>query len=517
VENPKKSAKLYQGGSLKTAAACAIDGEPSDVQLHLGEIGDKQDGARALKLLEGLGRFFEVKDNCDENFLFAYYQKTIAGVFIGTGLGKPTAKSAIGAVSKALRSAGSSERTIAELCADKRKPEQAFGISIVSRGGLAEVQDQLLDWSQGKCALDTASRSAKRISGVKMFDIVGMKGFKDDKDVPSTPVSTPTETPQSVGARFFGSILSKRATCKHIQVESGDSCAALAARCNIRGRDLLTYNPKKDLCATLKEDDYICCSSGDPYKPEPPKPSADGTCATHLIKDRDTCASLAKKAGVTIADLEKFNKGKTWAWTDCKDLLVGYNMCLGPGNPPMPPPQEGAECGPLVPGTKAPTNKSVSIADLNPCPLKACCSNWGFCGVFPAHCADHAPEGGGPGSKKKGFQTTCVSNCGNKIKENSGPPSEFQRIGYYEAYGVNRDCLWLNAKDANTDGSYTHIHWAFASIDPATWKLVIKEGKGQWADFKKLKAKRIVSIGRSILKRAMHASDTNIVSSRWVG
>ncbi|KAF5659318.1 class V chitinase Chi100 [Fusarium denticulatum] len=440
VDNPKKSSKLYQGGSLRTAAACAIDGEPSDVQLLLDESGDKTDGSRVLKLLEGLRKFFELQDNCDENFLFSYYQQTIAGIFVGNGLGKLTVNSL-------------SELTTIELCGVNRKREQVFGISINAHGNLAEIQKQLMNWSEGKCALKPVSLSTKRISGVKMFDIIGMKGFENTEDSPSTPTPEPTSRPQNVSPRFLGSLFSKRATCKHIQVVSGDSCAALAARCNIRGNDFLKYNPQKNLCSTLKENDYVCCSSGEPFKPEPPKPSTDGTCATHLIKDGDTCDSLAREAGVTIQDLEKFNKGRTWAWTDCKDLLLGYNMCLGPGNPPMPPPQEGAECGPLVPGTKGPTNKSVSIADLNPCPLKACCSNWGFCSVFPAHCTDNSPEGGGPGSKKKSFQTSCVSNCGNKIKQNSGPPSAFQRIGCYEAYGMNRDCLWLNAKDANTDGS----------------------------------------------------------------
>jgi hypothetical protein len=135
------------------------------------------------------------------------------------------------------------------------------------------------------------------------------------------------------------------------------------------------------------------------------------------------------------------------------------------------------------------------MADLNPCPLKACCSNWGFCGVFPDHCKVNAPANGAPGSKKKGFQNTCVSNCGTDIKQNSGPPKAFSRIGYYAAFGRDRDCLRLKAKNANTDGSYTHIHWAFASINPKTWKPVITQGKDQWSDFKKLKAKRIVSFG----------------------
>lgn len=85
-------------------------------------------------------------------------------------------------------------------------------------------------------------------------------------------------------------------------------------------------------------------------------------------------------------------------WTECKNMLLGYNMCLSDGKAGLPPPQAGAECGPLVPGT-ALTDSTTSIADLNPCALKACCSNWGFCGVFPAHCDIHQPEGGGPGSK----------------------------------------------------------------------------------------------------------------------
>ncbi|KAL7936765.1 hypothetical protein V8C35DRAFT_296407 [Trichoderma chlorosporum] len=177
-------------------------------------------------------------------------------------------------------------------------------------------------------------------------------------------------------------------------------------------------------------------------------------------------------------------------------MLVGYNMCLSAGRAPLPPPQAGAECGPLVAGTKLPADSKTAIAELNPCPLKACCSNWGFCGVFPAHCDIHASSGGGPGTKEKGFQNTCVSNCGNKIKSNSGPPATFQRIGYYEAFGLDRDCLWLKARNANTDGTYTHIHWGFATIDSSTWKLVINDTKSQWTDFKKLpNVKKIVSIG----------------------
>ncbi|KAK4063449.1 CAZyme family GH18 and CBM24 [Trichoderma aggressivum f. europaeum] len=279
------------------------------------------------------------------------------------------------------------------------------------------------------------------------------------------------------------STLDKRVTCRYKQINFGDSCAALAARCGISPADFSTFNPSTNLCSSLKPGGY-------------PQPNPDGTCAPHVIVNGDSCDDLAKKNNITTADVEKFNQGKTWAWTACKDMLVGYNMCLSTGRAPLPPPQAGAACGPLVAGTKLPADNTTSIAELNPCPLKACCSNWGFCGIFPAHCDIHAPPGGGPGTKEKGFQNTCVSNCGNKIKSNSGPPPRFQRIGYYEAFGLDRDCLWLEAKNANTDGTYRHIHWGFATIDSATWKLKINDTKGQWADFKKLpNVKKIVSIG----------------------
>ncbi|KAI8409045.1 hypothetical protein FOFC_11997 [Fusarium oxysporum] len=275
--------------------------------------------------------------------------------------------------------------------------------------------------------------------------------------------------------------LEKRAVCKSIRVGSGGTCTTLSVRCGIRGADFVKYNTKSNLCSTLREGDAVCCSAGDLPKSETPKPNADGTCATHLIHNGDTCDSLSKLFGVTVKDLEKWNKGRTWAWTECKNLVLGYNMCVGPGLPPLPPPQKGAECGPLVPGTKPPKDDSVSLADLNPCPPKACCSNWGFCGVFPDHCKINTPKDGGPGSKNPDL--------------NGGAPSQYGRVGYYEAYGMNRDCLWLKAKNANTDGSYTDIHWAFLSIDPLSWRPYIGEGKSQWNAFKKLKVKRIVSLG----------------------
>lgn len=513
VENPKKDEDLVQGGSLEVAPACAVVGtevsSKMDLLISPGGTGDSQ---QITGLLDGMQKYFSATDNCDENFLFAYHRQTVASIYIGAGLGKPSVNSALKALTGRLRSdVMVANQTVVQLCSEERHPERIFGMSIDTTGDLAAVQKTDLDWSVGQCVSRENLRPASDLASIRVFDIAGINNSTRNGTITGSTNSTSITARMTshlrnhLASRFRGASmagqpsLDKRATCRYIKVQSGDGCASLASRCAISGADFTKYNTKKDFCSTLREGDYACCSSGTPFtppKPIAPKPGTDGICATHLIGNGDSCDKLATSNGITVADIEKWNKGKTWAWTECKDMLVGYNMCLSSGKSPLPPPQQGAECGPLVPGTKMPTDSSISIADLNPCPLKACCSNWGFCGVFPAHCDVHMPDGGGPGTKIKGYQNTCVSNCGNKIKQNSATPAKFQRIGYYESFGMERDCLWLKAKNANTDGSYTHIHWAFADIDPKTWKPIIKDKKNQWSDFKKLTGvKRIVSFG----------------------
>ncbi|KAH7143395.1 glycoside hydrolase family 18 protein [Dactylonectria macrodidyma] len=431
VDNPKKDDSLVQGGSLKVAPACVISGTPVSTKLSIGK-GEPGNGNKEhiASLLEGIKKFFNSKDNCDQKFVFAHYQQTVPGVYIGPGLGKPTVESALDAL---------------ELCGNGRKPRRVFGVAVDTKGDLATVQKAVLDWSKGTCAIQGAIEASGQFLDVRVFDLAGEDAnLFDAHSTPSTPNPTPapTSAPRGIAARLQGTW--KRTTCAPLS------------------REVTTFASQLATPTT------------------PPRQSRTPMAHASLASSRtDSCDALAKKHGVTVADIQKWNAKKTWAWTDCKSMLIGYNMCVGPGLPPLPPPQKGAECGPLVPGTKQPKDSSTSLADLNPCPLKACCSNWGFCGVFPSHCKDNAPKDGGSGTRKPGFQNTCVSNCNHEIKQNSGPPKKFARIGYYEAF----------------DGSYTHIHWAFASIDPQTWKPVINQGKNQWRAFKNFNQKRVVSIG----------------------
>jgi hypothetical protein len=447
IENPKKDDNLFLS-SLDSAPACSSEGTETQDQIRLSMSSSRgnvstENAGDIDGVLDGMRKYFSAKDNCDESFIYVYHQQTVGAVYVGDAIGKGTVDSALQALKQRVSPKGAlASLTVAELCGEGRSGERSFGVAIDTTGNLAGIQKLAQGWSEGKCSASASGR-AETLTGVTVREI-------------STANNGTNSTNSTVNSHASTALPLKRGHTFH-------------------GRHTGHIHH---------------------HKRAGPQPSADGTCATHLIADGDTCDKLSKVYGVSISDLEKWNKGKTWAWTECKEALVGYNMCVSDGSAPLPPPQQGAECGPLVPGTKKPTDKSVNLATLNPCPLKACCSNWGFCGVFPAHCDIHAPEGGGPGTKLKDFQNTCVANCGNEIKQNSGPPAKFQRIGYYESYNWGRECLHMKAKNANTDGSYTHMHWAFADIDPNTWKPVINDSAKQWEDFKKLpNMKRIVSLG----------------------
>jgi hypothetical protein len=445
VENPKKDEKLYLP-SLESAPACTAEGIETKDPVYIVTGNGRSNGSSSSTgdidgILDGMGKYFAAKDNCDESFVFAYHRQTVGAVYVGRAIGKATVTSTLQAMRDRMSSNTTvASRTVAQLCSQGRSGERSFGVAVDTTGDLVGLQTLARDISQGKCA---TQGGVDTLAGVTVREVA--------TGLNSTGIANSTV--------------------------DGHASTVLPLR------PLHGFNGRH---------------TGHSHKEKraAPQPSADGTCATHFIVSGDLCSTLSVKYGVSVADLEKWNKGKTWAWTECKDMLIGYNMCVSDGTPPLPPPQQGAECGPLVPGTKKPTDKSVSLASLNPCPLKACCSNWGFCGVFPAHCDIHAPEGGGPGTKLKDFQNTCVANCGSKIKQNSAAPAAFQRIGYYESYNFGRKCLHMKAKNANTDGSYTHMHWAFGDIDPKTWKPVVNDSAKQWEDFKKLpNMKRILSLG----------------------
>ncbi|PVH92114.1 glycoside hydrolase family 18 protein [Periconia macrospinosa] len=411
AKNPKKDEGLFDPG-LETAPACLASGAEvtRDANVFL-EDKKRANSTEVDEILEGMQKFFEVKDNCDESAVFSYYKNTVASVYVGSDYGKTTASSIISALK-------SSSGGIAQICGRGRSG--TLGVFIDGSGNLAAAQRAAATWNIGKCVETEGRSNGKDMQKVKTWEIAN----QDD-----TANSSTSSTPSRPSLRS---------------------------------------------------------------KQDAPQAKADGPCATHVIVSGDTCWNLAQKYGITTDKIDEFNKGKTWAWNGCNSIDAGQNMCVSEGTPPMPAEDPQAVCGPQKPGTIAPSDPSTSIADLNPCPLNACCSVHGRCGTFPDFCEIHAP----PGTKLPGFKSTCISNCGSEIKKNGEPPSAFQRIGYYQSWNLDRPCITRKAKDANTDGSYTHIHWAFLEIDRTTLKPVVVDKHQQWTDFKNLKnVKRIVSFG----------------------
>ncbi|KGO73174.1 Glycoside hydrolase, superfamily [Penicillium italicum] len=279
-----------------------------------------------------------------------------------------------------------------------------------------------------------------------------------------------------------------RAECRAVQVDYGNGCPELAAKCGISAADFTKYNPASDFCSKLKPKQHVCCSQG--ILPDfSPKPNADGSCYAYKVKDNDNCDDLAAEWSLTRQDLEDFNKN-TWGWNGCTPMYSKTVMCLSKGTAPFPAEIANAQCGPQKPGSKPPTDGS-DISDLNPCPLNACCNVWGQCGITRDFCID--TNTGPPGTAKEGTYG-CISNCGMDVVKGSG--SGAIQVAYYEGYNMKRDCLFQDASQIDTS-KFTHVHFGFGTLTPSfdveTGDVLSSYNFGQ---FKKLyDVKRILSFG----------------------
>ena len=286
-----------------------------------------------------------------------------------------------------------------------------------------------------------------------------------------------------------------RGTCKVIEIIKDDGCWAVAQRCGISTSDLQKYNPDPKFCDSLKSGDHACCSSGD-LPDFSPQPNKDGTCLAYTFKnDGDLCYQLADKYKTTTDKIEKVNK-KTWGWAGCSHLIPNQTFCLSEGDPPMPAIISTAVCGPQMPGTVRPRNGGgAGLADLNPCPLNACCDIWGQCGTTEEFCTPSPADTGAPGTARPGTNG-CISNCDTKIVNNKEPPSTFRSIGYFEAWNVKqRGCATMHVDQIKS--SFNIIHFAFIDIT-SDFHLNASAVQDQFDALKKIdssKQKRVISIG----------------------
>ncbi|KAK4449031.1 hypothetical protein QBC34DRAFT_463610 [Podospora aff. communis PSN243] len=286
-------------------------------------------------------------------------------------------------------------------------------------------------------------------------------------------------------------------TCKILRVREGDDCYKFATeRCQpgIELAQLYKFNNMTEAnCKDLGIGKPLCCSKG--TKPDMrPKKNADGSCFWVAVPPGQGCNALTGPYDLTEDELDKLNVGKTWGWQGCNALQANQRVCLSDGNPPLPEPvtDKPLQCGPQVLGTVAPTN-GTKIADLNPCPLNACCSAHGFCGVTPEFCTDTSIRNT-PGTRRNNTNG-CISNCGLEIVKGN-PPASFAKVGYFESWNVyTRPCLTMDVNDIPKLDGYTHIHFSFANLTE-DFVPSISGVQDQWDKFVKLKnVKRIVAFG----------------------
>lgn len=471
-EEEESSRKLKRRADGACLASTAPESQKS---LQLGRQGSTSDRIDVvLGALEGLQTRFDIESSCGNSVLFSWYNGTIAAIWSGAAIRKDSVSSALGGLITNIRDEGVSQSMTSQLCNDDRNSNHILGITIDTTGDLGSVQETIVAWADGECIADLDSS----LSEVKIWD-------KADFEI--------TLARNATSRSLEGRGLSARADCRTEKVVSGDTCPKLADRCGISPADFTKYNPGDGFCSKLQPEQRVCCSSG--TLPDiAPKPDEDGNCAYVYVLPDENCSIISARFGVTNEDLEEYNKKVTWGWVGCDGLPHSINICVSEGKPPLPAEIPNAVCGPTKPNSTDP-KPGQDLKDLNPCPLNACCNIFGQCGISGDFCIEKEGPTGNPGTAPKDF-FGCVSSCGMDIVNDGQAPGSYGRVGYYESWNFNRDCLHLRVANANTDGTYTIIHWSFVEINTGDWTVNVVDDYNQWEDFKALPdVKKVISFG----------------------
>ncbi|KAJ5114021.1 hypothetical protein N7456_002555 [Penicillium angulare] len=439
-----------RSGSTPRIRACSIWGDSIPVEDTSSSVAD----FLPTNALTHVQNYLQNLPSADVNsIMFSKQGDASVGYFGGSQFDtQRIAESILGELIRDLIVDNSSTTVLQQLCGTDRNSQQTWGVAVALGRPLSAAQSAVRTWSHGSCVQDTStidslvesSFSSTLSNSTQMVTI-----YESDKVNGSQ--SSVTESGED-------SDLQRRAECSTEQVIYGDGCDTLAARCGITPATFTEYNDDDSLCGNLKPGQHVCCSSGT-LPDYAPQENDDGSCSTYTVAADDTCSDLAAAYDLTEDEILSFNTD-TWGWNGCDPLWAGSIICLSTGDPPMPASMENAVCGPQVPGTEAPTN-GTDLADLNPCPLNACCDIWGQCGITAEFCTESESETGAPGTAAS-EQNGCISNCGTNIVTSTAPKT-YRQVGYFEGYNFDRDCLYMDASQLDTD-TLTHVHFAFGTL-----------------------------------------------------
>ncbi|KUM66694.1 hypothetical protein ACN42_g386 [Penicillium freii] len=424
--------------ALTVSNSCGASQQTTTVSVQLGAAGAVKFSDDAKSAVNNLASYMTNAASCGSTILLAKVGDAVAALYAGADV----YQSSVGSfLEQFVENFEKGSQTL-QVCNSESMQDETIGIHIIESLDQLEVSHEVLQaWSRGNCLSIDAQNSVQ----AKMATL-----------------GVPRNDKRSSISSYFENALTPRGDCRTIIVGNGDSCGALASRCGISANDFNKYNSASNLCSTLKRKQRVCCSAGS-LPDIRPKPQSDGTCATYAIQGNDNCGDIAAQFGITKDDINNYNK-ETWAWAGCGQLQPNQVICLSKGNTPMPASLTNAVCGPQKPGTKAPAGSynGWNLTTLNPCPLNACCSGWGFCGTTEEFCTKSPADTKAPGAFQKG-KSGCISNCGTSVVNNDKPPDSFHHVAYFEAFNMKRDCLNMDVKEINHD-KLTHVHFAFAGL-----------------------------------------------------
>ncbi|KAF7126015.1 hypothetical protein CNMCM5793_002374 [Aspergillus hiratsukae] len=478
-------------GQIPASFARIASAESVDVEFEMGwwteGFGLASSGLRSL--VKQMRVYAENGHGATDRPFMLYGQSGQAtiGLYIGQGLlNQGLSESALKIFHDNLENLNVSTPSLAmQLCGPEYDSTHIFGIMATSRGTFTPVQDALKSWANATCL---EFEGSMKFSGAAQFTTPLLHTNRTANTNSTVVARNLHATGKLHATRNLHAKLHARADCRTVQVDFGNGCPELAAKCGISPADFTKYNPGEDFCSTLKPKQHVCCSEG--TLPDlSPKPNEDGSCYTYQVKQDDNCDNLAAEYSLTRDALEEFNQN-TWGWNGCEPMFKDTIICLSTGTPPFPAPIANAICGPQKPGSTPPTDGS-NIADMNPCPLNACCNIWGQCGITKDFCVD--TNTGAPGTAEPGTYG-CISNCGMDIVKGDGTGAI--KIAYYEGYCLSRQCLFQDASQIDTS-AYTHIHFGFGTLTP---EYDVETGDVlstyQFGEFKRISgAKKILSFG----------------------
>ncbi|UKZ76853.1 hypothetical protein TrVFT333_004568 [Trichoderma virens FT-333] len=348
---------------------------------------------------------------------------------VGLYSGAEVAQSSVSAMLSTFRDQAQHGGTAFQVCKTERAA-LTFGVYAASFPDLGVVQAAVKSWTNGLC-LSGSTPSA----GMNIDILVST--------ISTNTTNTPLHSNSTLGVKGPRTLYA-RADCKTQQVKFGDGCADLATRCGISSANLTKFNPQANFCSTLKPNQYYCCTAGT-LPDMRPKPNPDGSCHSYKVAAGDDCYSIANSFGITEANIDSFNK-KTWGWAGCA-LQIGQLICLSTGDPPCP-------------------QQSRTLP------------------------ADHRHRS--PGTAKP-FTNGCISHCGSDVVNNDEAPDSFKRIGYYEAFSYDRDCLAMHPKSIPKN-NFTHVHFAFGTVTEE-FDVDISDYETEFSAFKEGEYKKILSFG----------------------